>query len=93
MKVITIGRNKENNDVVVNDNKVSRNHLQIIRDDQGNFSVLDLNSTNGTYVNGQRISGEVPLKVADELEIGDRIDFICDYYTYCHGRAIFQLIR
>ena len=73
MKVITIGRNKENNDVVVNDNKVSRNHLQIIRDDQGNFSVLDLNSTNGTYVNGQRISGEVPLKVADELKIGDTV--------------------
>lgn len=73
MKVLTIGRNKENNDIVVNDSKVSRNHLQIIRDDQGNFSVLDLNSTNGTYVNGQRISGEVPLKVADELKIGDTV--------------------
>ena len=73
MKVITIGRNKENNDIVVNDSKVSRNHLQIIRDDQGNFSVLDLNSTNGTYVNGKRISGEVPLKVADELKIGDTV--------------------
>jgi len=73
MKVITIGRNKENNDIVVNDNKVSRNHLQIIRDDQDNFSAVDLNSTNGTYVNGQRISGEVSLKVSDELRIGDTI--------------------
>lgn len=73
MKVITIGRNKENNDIVVNDNKVSRNHLQIIRDDQGKFSVLDLNSTNGTYVNGQRISGEVSLKVTDTLKIGDSV--------------------
>jgi pSer/pThr/pTyr-binding forkhead associated (FHA) protein len=65
MKVITIGRNEAHNDIVVHDNKVSRNHLQMIMDDSGNFSVMDLNSTNGTYVNDRRIVGEVPLKVTD----------------------------
>ena len=73
MKVITIGRSDENNDIVVNDDKVSRNHLQMVMDDQGNFSVLDLNSTNGTFVNGQRITGEVSLKVTDELRIGNTV--------------------
>ena len=73
MKVITIGRSKEHNDIVVDDVKVSRNHLQMVMDDQGNYSVLDLNSTNGTFVNGQRITGEVPLKVTDELRIGDTV--------------------
>lgn len=73
MKVITIGRSDENNDIVVNDDKVSRNHLQMVMDDQGNFSVLDLNSTNGTFVNGQRITGEVSLKGTDELRIGNTI--------------------
>lgn len=73
MKVITIGRSKEHNDIVVNDEKVSRNHLQMVKDDNGNYKVLDLGSTNGTYVNGQRILGEVPLKETDELRIGDTV--------------------
>ena len=73
MKVITIGRSKEHNDIVVNDVKVSRNHLQMIMDDHGNYSVLDLNSTNGTFVNGIRITGEVPLQITDELRIGDTV--------------------
>ena len=73
MKVITIGRDNENNNIVVNDHKVSRIHLQMVLDDSGNYSVVDLNSTNGTFVNGQRITGEVPLKVTDELRIGDTV--------------------
>ena len=73
MKVITIGRNEAHNDIVVHDNKVSRNHLQMIMDDSGNFSVMDLNSTNGTYVNDRRIVGEVPLKVTDEVRIGNTV--------------------
>lgn len=73
MKVITIGRSKDHNDIVVDDVKVSRNHLQMVMDDQGNYSVLDLNSTNGTFVNGRRITGEVPLQITDELKIGDTV--------------------
>ena len=73
MKVITIGRSKENNNIIVNDEKVSRNHLQIIQDDQGRCSVMDLGSTNGTFVNGQRISGEAPLHKGDELRIGSQV--------------------
>lgn len=73
MKVITIGRSTDNNDVVVNDEKVSRNHLQMVMDDNGNYAVVDLGSTNGTYVNGQRISGEVRLQPSDEVRIGQTI--------------------
>ena len=73
MKVITIGRSTENNDIVVNDEKVSRNHLQMVMDDNGNYSVVDLGSTNGTYVNGRRISGEVRLQPNDEVRIGQTV--------------------
>lgn len=73
MKVITIGRSTENNDIVVDDVKVSRNHLQMVMDDNGNYSVMDLGSTNGTYVNGQRISGEVRLQLGDEVRIGQTV--------------------
>ena len=73
MKVLTIGRSKENNDIVVNDKKVSRNHLQLILGDNGNYLVVDLNSTNGTFVNGNRIIGQASLQSTDELRIGDTI--------------------
>lgn len=73
MKVITIGRSTEHNDIVVNDEKVSRNHLQMVMDDNGNYSVVDLGSTNGTFVNGQRISGEVRLQQGDEVKIGQTV--------------------
>jgi pSer/pThr/pTyr-binding forkhead associated (FHA) protein len=68
-KIVTFGRG-ENNDVTVNDEKVSRTHLQILHDDNGNFTLVDLNSTNGTFVNGQRIKGEVRLQLNDRIRIG-----------------------
>jgi hypothetical protein len=70
MKVITIGRNNDN-DIVVNDDRVSRNHLQIVQADNGNYSVVDLDSTNGTFVNGQRLTGEVRLQPNDVVKIGN----------------------
>ena len=71
MKVITIGRSKDNNNVVIEDNKVSRSHLQIIKDDNGDYYVIDLDSTNGTFVNGNRITGKVQLHKGDIVVIGN----------------------
>ena len=70
MKVITIGRSKDNNNIVIEDSKVSRSHLQIINDDNGDYYVIDLDSTNGTYVNGNRITGKVQLHKGDTIVIG-----------------------
>ncbi len=50
--VIDIGRRMEN-DLVIDDPRVSRNHAQL-RVDNGRFVIFDLNSTGGTYVNSQR---------------------------------------
>jgi clan AA aspartic protease (TIGR02281 family) len=71
MKVITIGRDSDN-DVVINDSKVSRHHLQIIGDGAG-FRIVDLNSTNGTFVNDRKISGESLLTASDTVRIGNTI--------------------
>lgn len=71
MKVITVGRSRENNNIVIQDEKVSRNHLQIIQDDNGTYKVMDLGSTNGTFVNGLRITGELQLKEGDKVKIGE----------------------
>ena len=70
MKVITIGRSSENN-IVINDAKVSRTHLQLVQNDNGICSVVDLNSANGTFVNGQKITGEVRLQPHDVIRIGN----------------------
>ncbi len=70
MKVITIGRSSENN-IVINDAKVSRTHLQLVQNDNGICSVVDLNSANGTFVNDQKITGEVCLQPNDVIRIGN----------------------
>lgn len=70
MRIIKIGRDP-NNDVIVNDVQVSRNHCQIIQDWQGNYTLVDLNSTNGTYVNGIRLRREVRLTETDVVKIGN----------------------
>lgn len=72
MGIITIGRHPDN-DIVINDPTVGRHHLQIMQHDDGHFSVLDLNSKNGTYVNGKRVYGEVRLSPNDEIQIGRTI--------------------
>lgn len=69
MKVITIGRSSEN-DLPINDPKVSRHHCQIVQHDDGTFTLADFGSLNGTYVNGQRVYGEVRLNPNDEIRIG-----------------------
>lgn len=52
--VVSIGRSHDNT-VVIDDPRISRHHLEI-RVIQDNFVVFDLNSTGGTYVNGQRVN-------------------------------------
>ena len=55
-------------DIVVNDSNVSRRHAEIWRTSEG-VAIRDLQSTNGTLVNGHRITA-VSLSPKDEIEIG-----------------------
>lgn len=71
MKVITVGRSNEGNDVIINDPMVSRHHFQIVQDDDGTFRLADFGSTNGTYINGQKVSGEVGLDENDIIRVGN----------------------
>jgi len=71
MKVVTIGRDTDN-DIVVSDSKVSRHHLQIISDD-GSFRIVDFNTTNGTFVNDKKISGETAIYSHDIVRIGNTV--------------------
>ena len=57
LPVVNIGRRLDNQ-LVIDDPRVSRNHAQL-RAIKGRFVVFDLNSTGGTFVNGQRTSQSV----------------------------------
>lgn len=65
---ITVGRD-QTNQVVINDTEVSRNHLRIKQ--RGKlFVVEDLDSRNGTYVNGDRILNSI-IQSGDKILIGN----------------------
>lgn len=60
-------------DVVLNDKKASRNHA-LIRKAGFRFTIKDLGSANGVYVNGTKIEGDgVELSGDDQIQIGDSV--------------------
>lgn len=69
--VLTLGRDIAN-DIVINDAEVSRNHLRIQRGVDG-FTLSDLGSTNGTFINGQRLVGSRPLNNGDMISLGETV--------------------
>jgi pSer/pThr/pTyr-binding forkhead associated (FHA) protein len=70
-RAITIGRSpRANNDIVLpDDGMISRRHARIELDSDGQFTVYDIDTTNGTRVNGQRIDNKA-LKNGDEIIVG-----------------------
>ena len=67
----TIGRAVDN-DIVITSRRVSREHTRVQR--QGRHVMLiDLGSTNGTFLNGERVLAPVRLRDGDSVSIGDVI--------------------
>ncbi|EHJ02292.1 MULTISPECIES: FHA domain-containing protein [unclassified Clostridium] len=68
---LTIGR-KDNNSIVLGDQHVSGCHAKIIvRNDT--LYLEDLNSTNGTYLNGNKLNGKAKLANKDEIKVGTAV--------------------
>jgi ABC-type multidrug transport system ATPase subunit len=66
--LLRIGR-AEDNQVVVADLSVSRYHAELRREPRGGYTIVDLGSHNGTFVNGQRV-GSAPVTERDVIGIG-----------------------
>lgn len=66
-----VGRSAEN-DIVLEDPEVSKQHV-LIREQGGRFTIQDVGSTNGTFVNGQRLYSVQMLYDGDQVQLGQTL--------------------
>jgi hypothetical protein len=78
---VVLGRSADV-DVVVDDVYVSDEHAEILADG-GGWSVRDLGSTNGTFLNGAKVTRPTPLAAGDQLRLGK---------TACRGAAMRRVV-
>lgn len=71
---IIIGRDPSNG-IVINDAEISRRHTKLTFQG-GKYVVEDMGSTNGTFVNGQRIGGPHVLKPGEVVSLGEQISLM-----------------
>ena len=71
---ITIGR-EDNVDLTIPSSAVSRRHARITRNEDG-YVLEDLGSSNGTFVNGQKLNGPRPLRSGDKIRLGQVITLL-----------------
>ena len=66
---LTVGREQAGLGAIAEDAELSRRHARFVRTDSG-FTVEDLGSSNGTFVNGKRISAKTALRPGDVVQVG-----------------------
>jgi pSer/pThr/pTyr-binding forkhead associated (FHA) protein len=70
--VLAIGRVEDNDIVITDDSFISSHHARIEVRPEGTW-VVDLNSTNGSFVNGQRLTGERSVRKGDRIQVGSTV--------------------
>lgn len=73
-RILTVGR-REDNDVVIDDPSVSACHARFCVEEEGGLFVVDLDSSNGTWLNGRQI-GRERLAPGDVLSIARRVEVL-----------------
>ena len=80
----TLGR-KSDNDIVIADVSASRLHAEIDYNSDSNVVVLhDLDSTNGTFVNRERVAHTLQLHPGDQIRVGQMVVNVA-YQDLTHG--------
>src|SRR5215470_16853631 len=83
---ITIGRDS-NNEIVINDAEISRRHARLTFQG-GKYVLEDLGSTNGTFVNGQRLAGPRVLKAGEVVSFGEQIVLVFEAVNVDSGATM-----
>jgi DNA-binding winged helix-turn-helix (wHTH) protein len=84
---VIIGRGGINKacDIVIDERQVSRQHAEIFLD-QGRYYLRDLNSKNGTYLNGKPVKEPIEIKDSDEIQIA-----LCERFRFVGADATLPL--
>jgi hypothetical protein len=69
------------NDIAISDPEVSRRHARFLMQED-NVIIEDLGSTNGTFLNGQRISSPQQLRTGDVITFGENVVMVFEKSTY-----------
>ncbi|HXD11198.1 MAG TPA: FHA domain-containing protein [Anaerolineales bacterium] len=83
---LTIGRDAAN-EIVINDAEISRRHARLTFQG-GKYVLEDLGSTNGTFVNGQRLAGPRVLKAGEVVSFGEQIVLVFEASTIDSGATM-----
>jgi predicted component of type VI protein secretion system len=83
---MTIGRDSTN-EIVINDAEVSRRHARLTFQG-GKYVLEDLGSTNGTFVNGQRLAGPRVLKTGEVVSFGEQIVLVFEAVSLDPGATM-----
>lgn len=86
MRELTIGR-LSHNDIVIDDQSVSRSHATLIINGS-DYSVRDMGSSNGTFINGMRINGLSNLNENDILKVGNELVPWMNYITMSGSKEV-----
>lgn len=67
--IITLGR-QEDNHIQIDDQYISKKHFKLVKEND-NYMLIDLNSSNGTYVNEEKVEATVKLRDKDLIQVGN----------------------
>lgn len=67
---LIIGRRQSQCDIFCDDDSISKQHFALNLEDSGKITVTDLDSTNGTFINGKKVTEPVVVKNNDEITAG-----------------------
>jgi predicted component of type VI protein secretion system len=83
---LTVGRDATN-EIVINDAEISRRHARLTFQG-GKYVLEDLGSTNGTFVNGQRLAGPRVLKAGEVVQFGEQIMLVFEVTSIDAGATM-----
>jgi hypothetical protein len=90
VRLIKIG-SASDNDVVINDESIAPYHLELFQDQLGKVFLSDLNSSSGTFINGQRVQQFIRLTFTDKVTVAGK--FMFDWVKLTKIQDISQMIE
>lgn len=83
---VTIGRDPAN-DIAISELEVSRKHAVLVAQ-AGAYLLKDLGSTNGTFVNGQRLMGPHLLRPGETILLGEKVSLVYEIAVEAPGATV-----